>query len=176
MANKKIEAAEAAQFNLAPAAHAAETDDTAFAVKRVDVDGAAMIADLSSATMSYCSMNVVTNEDKVKAYNAMANCDEKLTNHVNETVDMRHVYVEAIRCTDEKTGEVVVCPRIVIIAADGKTYQAVSKGIFGSLRQIFQMFGAPETWEFALRVRVKQSRTRKGYNVNTLEAVEVIPE
>lgn len=174
---QKVEAAQAAQFNLATAAPAAqETEHTALAVTRVDVDGAAMIADLSTATMSYCSMDVQSNADKIKAYNAMANCDEKLTDHVGECVDMRHVYVEAIQCVDEKTGESVVCPRIVIIAKDGRTYQAVSKGIFGSLRQLFQMFGTPEHWEYAIRVKVKQSRTRKGYNVNTLEAVEVIPD
>lgn len=173
----KVDAAQAAQFDLAPAAQAAqETTTTALAVNRIDVDGAAMIADLSSATMSYCSMNVTDNAGKIAAYNAMANADEKLTDHVGESIDLRHVYVEAINCVDEKTGESTVCPRIVLIAKDGTTYQAVSKGIFGSLRQIFQMFGAPETWEFALRVKVKQSRTRRGYTVNTLEAVEVIPD
>ena len=144
--------------------------------QNVDVDGAAMIANLSSATASYCSLSAETDADKIRVYNAMANADEKLTDHVGETIDMKHVYVEAIECADEKTGEIQICPRIVILTADGKTYQAVSKGVFGSLRQIFQIFGDPATWNFALRVRVKQSRTRRGYNVNTLEAVEVLPD
>lgn len=142
----------------------------------VIVDGTAMIASLTSAQVSYCSMSSVTDAEKVAVYNAMSNAKERLTDHIGEEIDMRNVYIEAINCTNTETGETNTCPRIVIIDKNGVTYQAVSMGIFGSLRQIFQMFGDMATWNFALRVKVKQVRTRNGFTTNTLEAVKVIPD
>ena len=102
----------------------------------VDVDGAAMIADLSTAVMSYCSMQIESVADKVKAYNAMANTSDVLAEHIGEEIPMRHVYVEVIECENPATGEKEKCPRIVLIASDGRTFQAVSRGVFGSLKQI----------------------------------------
>ena len=166
-------AAEAVQaFDLAtvPASTPAPLTET------VIVDGTAMIASLTSAQVSYCSMSVATDTDKVAVYNAMSNAKERLTDHIGEEIDMRNVYIEAINCTNTETGETNTCPRIVIIDKNGVTYQAVSMGIFGSLRQIFQMFGDMATWNFALRVKVKQVRTRNGFTTNTLEAVKVIPD
>lgn len=144
--------------------------------QKVDVDGAAMIADLSTAVTAYCSMIVESVEDKVKVYNAMSNAAESLAEHIGEEIPIRHVYVDVIQCENEKTGEKENCPRIVLIAQDGQTYQAVSRGIFGSLKRIFQMFGTPDTWDFALVVKPRRVKTRRGYYTNTLEAIGVIPE
>jgi hypothetical protein len=68
---------------------------------------------------------------------------------------VKDVYVEVIDLTDEDTGESVQAPRIVLIDTEGKTYQAVSKGIFGSLAGLFKVFGEP-TWEEGLPLTVKQ--------------------
>ncbi len=142
----------------------------------IDVDGRAMIADLSTATTAYCSMSINDIADKVKAYNAMSNADESLSEHLNEEIPVRHVYVEAIKCKNEQTGTEDICPRIVLIAADGRSFQAVSMGIFSSLKRIFQMFGRPDEWDFSLVVKAKRVKTRNGYYTNTLEAVGVIPD
>lgn len=142
----------------------------------VDVDGAAMIADLSTAKMSYCSLQVETVADKVKAYNAMANTSDVLAEHIGEEIPVRHVYVEVIECEHPETHEKEICPRIVLIATDGRTFQAVSRGVFGSLKQIFIIFGTPETWDFALVVKTRRVQTRKGYYTHTLEAVGTIPD
>lgn len=142
----------------------------------VDVDGAAMIADLSTAVMSYCSMQIESVADKVKAYNAMANTSDVLAEHIGEEIPMRHVYVEVIECENPTTGEKEKCPRIVLIASDGRTFQAVSRGVFGSLKQIFNIFGTPETWDFAIVVKTRRVQTRKGYYTHTLEAIGTIPD
>lgn len=166
------------KFDLANTEPEEKTYDPAeIAVRqKVDVDGAAMIADLSTAVTAYCSMVVESVEDKVKVYNAMSNAAESLSEHIGEEIPIRHVYVDVIQCENEKTGEKENCPRIVLIAQDGQTFQAVSRGIFGSLKRIFQMFGTPDTWDFALVVKPRRVKTRRGYYTNTLEAVGVIPE
>lgn len=173
MENKNMIANEDVQkFDLATN----ETPAEIVSAQHIDVDGRAMIADLSTATTAYCSMSIVDASDKIKAYNAMSNADESLSEHIGEEIPVRHVYVEAIKCRNEQTGTEDVCPRIVLIAPDGRSFQAVSLGIFGSLKRIFQLFGRPEEWDFSLVVRCKRVKTRNGYYTNTLEAVGVIPD
>lgn len=171
MDEKKIGAEELQKFDLANSA-----PQEVAVTNRVDVDGMAMIADLSTATTAYCSMTIMDNADRVKAYNAMSNADESLSEHIGEEIPVRHVYVECIKCTNEQTGKEDTVPRIVLIATDGKSYQACSFGIFSSLKRIFQMFGRPDEWDFALVVRAKRVKTRNGYFTNTLEAVGVIED
>ena len=168
--NNEINTAEVQRFDLSAAPAPAEITTS------IDVDGKMMIADLSTATTAYCSMVINDNDDRIKAYNAMSNADEALAEHLGEEIPVRHIYVEAIKCKNEQTGAEDVCPRIVLIAADGRTYQAVSLGIFGSLKRIFQIFGQPQDWDFSLVVKAKRVKTRNGYYTNTLEAVGVIPD
>lgn len=173
---KKIEAAEVAKFDLSTVKKETPAETETAITRRVDVDGESMIADLSTATTAYCSMVIASVEDKVKAYNAMSNAEESLSEHIGEEIPVRHVYVDVIECENETTGAKDICPRIVLIAQDGRTFQAVSMGIFGSLKRIFQMFGTPDTWDFSLVVKPRRVKTRKGYYTNTLEAVGVLPD
>ena len=46
-------------------------------------------------------------------------------------------------------------PRIVLIDADGDTYQAISVSVMNNIQRLFKMFGAP-TWEPALPIEVQQ--------------------
>lgn len=142
----------------------------------VDVDGALMIADLRTAKLSYCSMQIESVADKVKAYNAMANTTDVLAEHIGEEIPVRNVYVEVIECEHPETHAKELCPRIVLIASDGRTFQAVSRGVFGSLKQIFNIFGTPDQWDFALVVKTRRVQTRKGYYTHTLETVGTIPD
>ena len=63
--------------------------------------------------------------------------------------------VEVVNCTNEETGEITTCPRIVIIDKDNKSYQAVSIGIYSALKKVIQVFGAP-TWTTPVALEVKQ--------------------
>lgn len=171
MEDNKITQAEVEKFDLSTA-----EPQAAAVTARVDNDGRALLADLSTATAAYYSMEINGTDDAITAYNAMSNAQESLSEHIGEEIPVRHVYVEVIKCTDEKTGEQVNCPRIVLIAQDGRTFQAVSMGIFGSLKRIFQIFGRPDSWDFSLVVKAKRVKTRNGYYTNTLEAVGTIPD
>ena len=139
----------------------------------IDVDGVQMIAELSTASVSYCSMHLNDINDKLTAYNATSNTGHSLSEMIGEEFLLRHVYVEAIQCVNEQTGEVNTCPRIVLISPTGESYQAVSMGIYGSMRKIFQLFGDPSTWTFALRCVCKRVKTRRGFYTNTIEILGV---
>lgn len=133
-------------------------------------DGERLIVDLTTRTKSYCSMIAETDDEKATLYAAMNSPDGKLMEHIGEILQLKDVYVEAVQCTNEETGEIIPCPRIVLICADGSSYQCVSKGVYGSLKKLFTVYGEPKNWTspIPLKVRLIPLGTR---NVLTLDIV-----
>ena len=85
----------------------------------------------------------------------MSNPDERLSDHINQVLLIKDVYMEKVDMVNEETGEISECPRIVLVDADGVSYQAVSFGVFNALKRIFQVFGKP-TWEEPIKMKVIQ--------------------
>lgn len=108
----------------------------------VNVDGKAMILDLTTRQTSFCSMEAKTKADKVKLYQAMNNPSKRLSDCINLEIQLKDVYVEVVNCIDE-LGVSQVCPRIVLIDKDGVGYTCVSIGVFSALKKLFQIFGLP---------------------------------
>lgn len=125
------------------------------AVTVYNEDGFNLVADMTTAKTQFCSMVAKTNEEKAKLFNAMNNPDKRLADCINMEIKAKDLYVEVVNCTNEETGEVTACPRMVIIDVDGVSYQAVSVGIYSALKKMIQIYGAP-TWTQPVRMRVKQ--------------------
>lgn len=104
---------------------------------------------------SFCSLKTGTLKEKAAFYNATSNPDHKVGDYINKVIRVKDIYVEAIELEDEETGEAVSAPRIVLIDTEGKTYQAVSRGVFNSLVRLINTFGQP-TWEEGLPLLVRQ--------------------
>lgn len=121
----------------------------------VNVDGQDFIADLTSKTVAFCSMNAENPESKMQLYKAMNNPDKRIGDCVNMKINARDVYCEVVNITNRETGEVTQAPRTVIIDVDGVSYQAVSMGVFSAMKKLFQVFGVP-TWKDGLPLVVKQ--------------------
>ena len=118
-------------------------------------EGYSIAVDLTSAQTQFCSMTASTAEEKAKLFNAMNNPEKRIGDCINMTIRAKDLYVEVVNCTNEETGEVTACPRIVIIDDKGVGYQAVSVGIFSALKKVIQVFGAP-TWETPVKLKVQQ--------------------
>lgn len=125
------------------------------AINRFEDEGFNVVVDMTTAKTQFCSLIAETQEAKVKLYNAMNNPDKRLADCINMTVEAKDLYIEVVNCTNEETGEVTACPRIVIIDKDGVSYQAVSLGIYSALKKIIQVFGAP-TWAVPVKLEIKQ--------------------
>lgn len=111
--------------------------------------------DMTTAQMQYTSMQASTREEKAAMFNAMNNPDKRLADCINMQIRAKDLYIEIVNCTNEETGEVTACPRIVIIDEEGVSYQCVSVGIYSALKKVIQVFGAP-TWDEPVTLEVKQ--------------------
>lgn len=112
-------------------------------------------------TSMFCSIQGGTIEAKKAVFNASNNPDHKVGDYINKVIVVKDVLAELIEVKNEETGEMEVTPRVVLIDMDGKSYQAVSKGIFNALKKAIAIFGSP-TWEDGLPILVKQVSVGKG--------------
>lgn len=112
-------------------------------------------------TSMFCSIQGGTHESKVAVFNASNNPDHKVGDYINKVIVVKDVLAELIEVTNEETGETELTPRVVLIDIDGKSYQAVSKGIFNALKKAIAIFGAP-TWDEGLPCLIKQVSVGKG--------------
>ena len=115
----------------------------------------------ANQTSMFCSITGGTKESKVAVFNASNNPDHKVGDFINKVIVVRDVLAEQIEVTDEETGDVSIAIRTVLIDMDGKSYQAVSQGIFNALKKAIAIFGAP-TWEDGLPCLIKQVKVGKG--------------
>lgn len=114
----------------------------------------------------YCSLNPTDDQSRKMVVNAMLNPDKSLAEMINLEITIKDVYVETVVVTDDK-GNNQLMPRIVLIDENGVSYQCVSKGIYGTLKKLVQMYGEP-TWKNPIHARVLQKQTRNGYSVLSL--------
>lgn len=149
MSKKEITQAQAQEFSLA--VQPQETAD----IERMD-DNSNFIVDLTSRTTQYCSMVAKTADEKAILFNAMNNPAFRLGDCINQTINVKDVFVEVVNCTNEKTGEVQSCPRIVLIDDKKQGYQCVSIGVFSALKKLFGVYGEPQNWEQPVPLMVKQ--------------------
>nr|UVY25577.1 MAG: Single-stranded DNA-binding protein [Bacteriophage sp.]UWG00143.1 MAG: Single-stranded DNA-binding protein [Bacteriophage sp.]UWG11507.1 MAG: Single-stranded DNA-binding protein [Bacteriophage sp.] len=114
------------------------------------------IVDLTSRTTQYCSMVAESAEDKAILYNAMNNPAFRLGDCINQTINVKDIFVEVVNCTNEQTGEVKPCPRIVLIDDKKQGYQCVSIGVFSAIKKLFGVYGEPHNWAKPVPLTVKQ--------------------
>ena len=119
------------------------------------VDGG-LVVDLTTARNQYSSLVATTKEEKVKFFNATNSEALRLGDMINEVIEVRHIYCEEVECTNEQTGVVEICPRVVLITEEGTGYTCVSRGVFSSLKKLISIFGEPSQWEEAITIKVKQ--------------------
>ena len=128
-------------------------------------------ADLAAGHGSYCSMTAVDDRAKVTLYNACAT-PAKIADMINKQIKLMHVYIEIIPVVSEQTGEVVNCPRVVLIDDHGKGYQAVSTGIYNSVKRIISLFGDPAGWDKPHTVEVQNVSLKDGQHTFNLLLVD----
>lgn len=102
----------------------------------------------------------------VRVFNAMNNPSDRVANHINETIEVQDYLIEMTEIEDTDAygnglGSYSTVPRVVLVAADGTSYQAVSYGIANAVRNVVVVCGdAP--WQPPVQLKIKQVSTKRG--------------
>lgn len=129
------------------------------------------IANLTGGVASlWSSIQGDTQTDRVKVLSAVTDA-EPLSEHLGETLNLRHVIAQATQIKDEKTGEINDAIRTILITEEGDAYAAVSVGLFQYLKNLFDIVGHPSTWDGPLAIQVVEKKGRKGYRFMTVKMV-----
>lgn len=102
----------------------------------------------------------------VKVFNALNNPTDKVSAHINETIEVQDYLIEMTEVAEKDNygndlGTTAVVPRVVLISPDGTSYQAVSVGMANVVRNICAVCGdAP--WIPAVQLKIKQIPTGNG--------------
>lgn len=105
-------------------------------------------------------------EASVRVFNAMNNPTDRVANHINEIIDVQDYLIEMTEIEDTDAygnglGSYSVVPRVVLVATDGTSYQAVSYGIANAVRNVVVVCGdAP--WQPPVQLKIKQVPTKRG--------------
>lgn len=113
-----------------------------------------------TAKSNYSSIKGDSREEKAKLFKAKSSPDKRLSECINQKIYAKDVYMEVVNVTNEETGEIQECPRVVLLDKDGISYTSVSFGIYNSLKSLVSVFGEP-TWEEPIPVIVRQKETGK---------------
>lgn len=131
-----------------------------------DTINALAIAANDDSSLAFSSMKAETTQEKAALFNAISNPSHKLGDVINKVIYVKDIYCEIIEMQkSDRDGNLMFdaddepimdkVPRIVLIDADGDTYQAISVSVMNNIQRLFKMFGAP-TWEPALPIEVRQ--------------------
>lgn len=106
--------------------------------------------------VQFCSMVPKNEDEEITLFNAMNNPEKRIGDCINLTIEVKHVFCEVVTCINRETGELNICPRIVLIDKDGVGYQAVSMGIYSALKKIISIKGNPASWKKPVKLQVVQ--------------------
>lgn len=120
---------------------------------------------------SYCSVKVdgADRAAAAKVFNALNNPEGRVSDLINKEIWLKDVLIEVAELENAETGEFEQAPRVVLIDADGKAYQSISKGMYGAIRNLVKVYGAP-TWDPAIKVKIRQKNVGRG-SMLTLDAL-----
>lgn len=117
----------------------------------------------------YCSKSAESEEEKKELFNALESCDALLNDCVGQEISIKDLYIEEKQVVDKDTGELKTKYRTIIFDENGQTYATGSYGIYNIIKKIVQIYGLPETWENALKVKVAKRPIGNGKQTLTLQ-------
>lgn len=113
------------------------------------------VSDLTSESVSFCSMAATDNKSRAMLFKAMNNPEKRIGDCINTVINVKDVFCETVKVENKETGEMDYVPRVVLIDDKGTAYQAVSMGVYSALAKVIRVFGMP-TWNEPIPIKIKQ--------------------
>lgn len=109
----------------------------------------------------FSSIKTESFDDKLKVLKMTNTPDFRIKDFVNLQITIKDIFIESVSVRQEDKDEngnvkFETCPRVIIIDEKGKSYVAVSFGVFSAIKRLIEMLGSPDTWEHPIVVNVKQ--------------------
>ena len=101
--------------------------------------------------------------------NFLSNADERIDGA--GSLWLRDVFVHRVMLMPDGATTPQEAFRVVLVAADGTTYEGVSEGVLQGLAVLFQLCGLPDTWEAPVPVWLDSVKTRRGFHTFTVAVV-----
>lgn len=135
------------------------TTGTDIAVRQSMTDVESAIEGLNSGAAIF---STVTGDDfETKLLVMAAVIDSKpIDENINKVINLSNIIIQPVELTDEKSGEVNVAPRVVLLDADGTAYHGTSIGLLSSVRNIMATVGHPAQWPHPLAIVVTREKSR----------------
>ena len=130
------------------------------------------IANLSKGNLAiFSTLKTDSFADKAKLMDALSN-SVPVSENLKATIELVNVVIEPVDMANEQTGEISAQPRIILLAADGTAYHAISGPAFRDVKRLLGIMGHPSTWPAPLPIHVAQEGqgTRKYFTVKLGEA------
>lgn len=118
------------------------------------------------------TLDLEKQENKIKLYNALNECDILINDIKGSTIDVVDVYIEGRKVEErdsndniiynEETGDIKLKDhyRSILFDNDGKTYVTSSYGVYNSLRNILGLFGKPSK-DNVLHLKVTSRKNKR---------------
>ena len=106
----------------------------------------------------YSSFNSDDFTGKLKVIGAVTN-SEPIADALGKQIDLVNYVVHEVTVKDKETGEIANVARLILIAADGSAYHAISTVMLNRLRDMVGVLGNPDSWPTPVPVFVSEERS-----------------
>lgn len=89
------------------------------------------------------SLDISDKSKRLLILKCLQDCDSRITEHVGEPIVVTDYFIHDVQLTSKEDGELIICPRLVLIDKDGFTHECVSATILSSMQSIAFVNGKP---------------------------------
>ena len=116
----------------------------------------------------FCSMPTKTREDALELARALTNAEE-LEGMIGRTLHLHDYVLQPVTVTDQRTGEIRNCTRIVLMCDEGN-FGTISTGVETSMRNLCTaMKNFPAPWNPPIEVVPTKQQGKNGFKFTQLD-------
>lgn len=109
-------------------------------------------------------------ESKLYMHKLKTNTEDRLQNHLNEEIVMTGFIAHWVQTRNERTGELEMAPRMVIIDDQDHSYACVSVGVMNAMKTIVQDLWMPSK-EQPIIIKPVRKQGKNRYEFTTIEVI-----
>ena len=118
--------------------------------------------DESNPSLFHIGREASSEDEMLALFNATNNTATKISDHINEEIQLSNYFLQNVVMTDMNTGEIQNATRCVLIDTNGVSYGCTASGIFNALKKLVFLFGEAESWIAPISIKIRQIPVARG--------------